>query len=203
MVLQPAPGLHVDVHQAVEVTPEKTMSDPVDLVAAAVSLVSTIVFFAANRAPRATVDTAVAPLKVPERRMTYSAGDIMEFRQRALNAPGAALDLYCNRVLLIDIGFAISLALTSAILWQFSESLGAPHWLAMVGTVMSCLYGICDVGEDLALRILLQRDSVTVSGASRAAAFTLGKLLTICLSIFGVVIFLALSTLLGPPKRRP
>jgi hypothetical protein len=66
----------------------------------------------------------------------------------------------------------------------------------LAGTATSYLYGLFDVGEDVTLRILLKKELIRSSDASVAAAFTLGKLLTISLSIFGVVIFLMLSILL-------
>jgi len=57
------------------------------LAAHVVVLILTVTFFALNRCPRAKVDAAVSPLKVPERRLTYSADDLMRFREKALLGP--------------------------------------------------------------------------------------------------------------------
>lgn len=171
------------------------------LAALVVFLILMVTFFALNRSARAKVDAALSPLKVPERRLTYSADDLMRFREKALSAPGDPLELYLTRVLSIDIGFAVSLALASAILWQLAANIGAPARLVLAGTAMSYLYGLFDVGEDVTLKILLKKELIRSSDASVAAAFTLGKLLTISLSIFGVVIFLMLSILLWPGDR--
>ena len=165
--------------------------------------IATIGFYGANYKLRAAVDEAVAPLKVPERRPGYNAKDLKDFRTKALERPtrteGTALELYRQSVLPIDIGFAIALGLFSLVFW----ALIAPHVsmplarsLCLAAGVAGLLYGVLDVCEDIVLRVLLQPDrDISELAASGANALTWLKIVTICLSGIGALVFFLLGVL--------
>jgi len=164
-----------------------------------VSLAFTLLFHLLNRKPRADVDAAVIPLKVPERRYGYSARELGEFRTAALHAPAingqSPLDLYRKRVLPVDVGFAVALALASYCLWQIAvPTMGANglvNWISTMGWALSFLYGAFDFGEDASLFFLLKRDPTYSGTVTFASLCTMGKMITITGSLFGLAIFLA------------
>ncbi|UFZ08074.1 hypothetical protein LQG66_18055 [Bradyrhizobium ontarionense] len=166
------------------------------------SLVLTVAFHFLNRTPRLSVDRAVAPLRVPERTRGYSADQLIAFRLRALDtdtkARQTALSIYRDKVLRIDIGFAVALGLFSALLWHWiTPYLPSQPFLtgvSWIGWSASFLYLIFDVAEDIALIQLLSPDRAIGTGeASIASTFTVGKLVFIIGSLFGLVVFLVLA----------
>ncbi len=71
-----------------------------------------------------------------------------------------------------------------------------PPWLVMVGVTMSAPYGLFDLAEDMVLFLLMDRLRVVqASDAMAASTFTIGKMLAVSLSVFGIAIFVALSVL--------
>ncbi|MDA9463188.1 hypothetical protein [Bradyrhizobium sp. CCBAU 53415] len=165
-------------------------------------LALTLLFHLLNRKPRALVDAAVSPLKVPERRpWGYTGLELQEFRETALQATAergrSALDLYRKTVLLIDIGFAISLAFASFFLWWSAVPTMGPNglvnWIATMGWILSLFYGGFDIGEDASLYFLLGYDSTGSEAANFAAGCTIGKMIAITGSLFGLAIFLTLA----------
>jgi len=167
-----------------------------------VALAFTLLFHFLNRKPRADIDAAVLPLKVPERRpYGYSARELGEFRTAALHAPAingrSPLDLYRKWVLPVDIGFAIALALASYCLWRIMVpemgANGLVNWISTMGWALSVLYGTFDFGEDASLFFLLERDPTYSRTVPFASGCTTGKMITITGSLFGLAIFLALA----------
>ncbi|WP_407193231.1 hypothetical protein [Bradyrhizobium sp. STM 3566] len=172
------------------------------IVGLVVTGVATLGFFGANHKFGAAVDRAVAPIKVPERRWRgYSAQDLNEFRIAALKQPTAfgksALDLYRDRVLLIDMGFAVALGFFSLLSWVVAAQQAGSSFvssLAMFCGTGGAIYGLSDLGEDIILRMLLQPGrAVRDDDAKRATALTSLKFATICISIVGAIVFALLS----------
>lgn len=202
MVIQRQQGLHLVFHQAIEIavrTSSRSDGFPEWCIAGLVaSGAATIGFYHANHKLRSAVDEAVAPLEVPERRRRgYSDQDLVDFRTFALSRPTpfgkSALEIYRERVLKIDIGFAVALGLFSLLGWiVVAQQVGHPLALsfAMLGGFASFLYGLSDFGEDVMLGMLLNPDrAIHHRKVERAAAFTLLKMITIWLSLFGGAAF--------------
>jgi hypothetical protein len=167
-----------------------------------VSLMLTVATHFLNRRSRLTVDRAVAPLRVPERMLGYGANQLSVFVVKATNllteSRQTVLDLYRGKVLPIDLGFAVALGLFSALLW----TLIAPHlpthpffaWVSWIGWSASFLYLIFDMAEDIALFLLLRPDRQIRNGqASIASTFTVGKMISITGSLFGLGVFAFLA----------
>jgi hypothetical protein len=164
-------------------------------------LASTHLFHFLNRKPRAAVDRAVAPLKVPERRLGYSGEKLEMFRAKALEAGSIngqnVLDYYRRTVLLIDLGFAVSLAAASYFLWCLAVPTMGPsallNWVSTMGWMLSLFYGGFDLGEDAGLYFLLKRDPTYSRAVPFASGCTLGKMIAIAGSLFGLATFLTLA----------
>ncbi|WP_315766754.1 MULTISPECIES: hypothetical protein [unclassified Bradyrhizobium] len=169
----------------------------------AVTLILTVLFHFLNRRPRLIVDRAVAPLRVPERmKGGYSADQLVAFGTRAhsvVTPTGrTALDLYRSIVLPIDVGFALALGLLSALLWEFIWPSIPPApllaWLGWIGPWASFAYLGFDLAEDVVLIRLLSPGRRIYAGQARiASTFTVCKLVFICVSVFGLIAFLALA----------
>ncbi len=180
---------------------------------ATVGVVFTLIFHFLNRRPRAEVDKALLPLKVPERRFCgYSASALAEFRAHASSAQTAsgqnALVLYRQYVLIVDMGFAISLAVASYCIWKIvMPGMGpsaALNWVSTMGAALSVFYGVFDFGEDASLFYLLKQDRLNPNAVTFACACTYGKLGAIAGSLFALAIFLALALVDRIiPKVRP
>lgn len=164
----------------------------------AVSGLATVGFYHANHKFRSAVDDSLAPVTVPERRKNgYNAQDLIDFRTLALNRPTSlgepALDVYRQRVLKIDIGFAVALGFFGVFGWVvIAQCTGHPLVLAlaMFCGFMSFLYGVSDLTEDLLLGILLEPNRpVSYQAAQNAVACTRTKIVTICLSLIAGAMF--------------
>ncbi|WP_141137137.1 hypothetical protein [Tardiphaga sp. OK246] len=168
-----------------------------------VSGAATVSFYAWNSGFRAAVDQAAAPIKVPERSFGYSANDLVSFREVASRHPTkfgrSALDLYRDSVLCIDIGFAISLSLFSFLCWYIAaQRIDIPvlQSVALIGQMAAFIYGLSDVAEDVTLRLLLApHRQIRVSDATRASTLTLLKMLSLCASLVGFLVFIVLVLL--------
>lgn len=183
------------------------------IVGSVISGAATIGFYQANARFRAAVDEAVAPWTVPERLLRrYDAQYLIDFRAIALarlTASGKpALDVYRSRVLPIDLGFAIALGLFGLFGWLLAIHFAASTLMLAVGLFggfASCVYAVCDLGEDILLRRLLDPEgSVAEQAAQKAATLTRMKLIFITLSVIGALTFLMLmlvSRMAKPVKR--
>ncbi|WP_315745463.1 MULTISPECIES: hypothetical protein [unclassified Bradyrhizobium] len=171
-----------------------------DQVLLIVSLILTVATHFLNRRSRSIVDRAMAPLCIPERmRRGYDAHQLSAFIAKATSCSTdrgrTILDLYRGKVLSMDLGFAVGLCLFSALVW----SLVTPHLPAYplftwVGWTASLLYLCLDVAEDIALIRLLRADrQVGRMETSIASIFTIGKIITITVSLFGLAVFLLLA----------
>ena len=156
----------------------------------------TVGCYVANTRFRAAVDDAMKPLRVPERRRSYTAEDLLEFRTISSNRPTplgpSALDVYRRRVLVLDCGFAVALAVFSLLCWFVATPNLAPsfRWIGWVCGFWSVCYGFADLGEDLMLRILLNPDQeIPERKADRAAAMTKLKFISITLSLVAVFVW--------------
>ncbi|MDE5464913.1 hypothetical protein [Bradyrhizobium sp. CSS354] len=171
-----------------------------------VSGVATIVFFGANHRFREAVDQAIAPMKVPERRWRgYSAQDLADFKRVGLERPTtfgkSALDVYRDRVLVLDLGFAVALGFFSLLSWVVAvQQIGSPlvSSFAMFGGMAGFIYGCSDVGEDFMLRMLLRPERIVRDDdARRATALTWLKFAMIGISIVGAAVFGMLTLVFG------
>ncbi|AMA59862.1 hypothetical protein [Bradyrhizobium sp. CCGE-LA001] len=162
-----------------------------------ISGVATVGWCAANSKYRVAVDGTVKPLLVPERRWRYSAQDLQEFRRAALKSQTrfgiSALEVYRERVLVIDCAFAIALGAFSLICWTLaSRTIDLPFmgWLSLVCGFGSVAYGVFDVGEDVVLRMLLTPSlEISKDKVDRAVVFTRLKIAMICLSLVALLIW--------------
>lgn len=165
-------------------------------------LALTILFHFLNRKLRDLVDAAIAPLKVPERRPSgYSQADLATFRDVAAQTQAdgrSALNLYRGKILTIDLGFAVCLAAFSYIAWDYAAPSqaalnGTIHWLGWLGRLMSLVYGLADVAEDVLLMALLRPQKPVGKRTSLASLCTRGKMISLTCSAFGVLVFLGLA----------
>jgi hypothetical protein len=158
-------------------------------------------FYGANYKLRIAVDDAVAPLQVPERQFGYTAQDLVVFTAKSDGQPTSfgrsALELYRERVLLLDIGFAVALGLFCLAFWRLAvQQVPSPIgvWFCVICGTAGLLYGLFDVCEDIMLRALLQRDRpINNLEAGLASVLTRFKMVAICVSVVGVAVFLLLS----------
>lgn len=163
--------------------------------------------FKANQAYRGAIDKALGrALDIPERVYPfYGAGYLNEFISAAARRPTAfgksVLDLYIRPTLLwIDVGFAIFCASFFALLWWGLMRLFPDHHLLGLVLrfflVMSVVYGVADVSEDLWLARLFSRGrKVTALEGAIACLLTQTKLLSFVLSIIGAPLFWLLGKL--------
>lgn len=168
----------------------------------AVSGLITVGCYSANARFRASVDHAVTPLRVPERRQTYTAKDLQEFRSLSFSRPTtlgrSALEVYRQRVLLLDCGFAAGLGVFSLLCWFAASSHLTPSfsWIAWFCGFWSVFYGFVDVGEDIMLRMLLNPNlEITEKKADGAATLTRLKFISITLSLVAVTVWALLGLL--------
>ncbi|MGY3149571.1 hypothetical protein ACVWYQ_006570 [Bradyrhizobium sp. USDA 3397] len=163
--------------------------------------VATVGCYAVNSKYRDAVDVAVNPLLVPERRWSYSTQDLLQFRQAALKSQTrfgmSALEVYRQRVLLLDGAFAIALGAFSVICWGLaSRTINLPFmgWLSLVCGFGSVAYGLFDFAEDIVLRTLLRPSfQISKEKADRVVALTRLKIVMICLSLVALLIWGALG----------
>jgi hypothetical protein len=180
------------------------------------SLTASASCFRANQKYRRAIDDALAPpgtvpMLVPERRLSYDAGYLDEFKRmaglRQTSFGKDALGLYLRPVLLwIDVGFAISLSLALVLFWYLLPwLLPGVRYIAAASTFclfMGLAYGVTDVAEDLWLARVLGKTSKTRKGeAIVACTLTRLKLATICLSLAGGLVFALYSFAFGRASR--
>jgi hypothetical protein len=147
-------------------------------------------------------------LVVPERLWSYDQAYLLSFATFAKGRPlgaGNALSAYIGPVLIVDIVFAIALALFAALLdFGVATALLAQPWAGravLVCSAMALLYGAADVAEDIKLRtILLRPHEIDAAETAAANALTRMKLVSLSLSISGVATFAALSTIAAVVK---
>jgi hypothetical protein len=161
--------------------------------------------FKANQPYRRAIDqTLGVGLTIPERVYpVYGAAYLNEFILAAAARPTvfgkSALDVYIHPTLLwIDVGFAFFCAGFSAFFWWGLLSLFyGHHRLELVlqfFLVMSVLYGVADVAEDLWLaKLLTNKRRVTSLEGWIACLLTQTKLLSSVLSILAALLFVFLG----------
>jgi hypothetical protein len=197
-------------------------------VATGLALVAVVILYAAAEARRRAMAAAMNPtgraelsllslshgngaerlrqfaLVVPERLWTYDQDYVQSFAVAARSArvgTDTALSSYIEKVLAVDIAFAIALALFAA-LFDFAVAtalLPAYGWagrIVLLTAAMALLYGAADVAEDIKLRMILrQAEAIDAAETAAANALTRLKIVALTLSISGVLTFLALSML--------
>jgi hypothetical protein len=136
--------------------------------------------------------------KIPERRWTYDAQDLDEFVRKAGGDDPPLLEFYRCILRGSDLAFAIAVAAMTAYIW--GQIAIAPvecvwlNWAALPLGAMGVLYGIADVAEDLKLSAILEHpDAIDQAETAATNILTRVKLVTICLSLIGAVIFLLYS----------
>ena len=125
----------------------------------------------------------------------------LSLRRRAMANRRVSVDqrseLYRERVLLLDIGFAVALGLFCLAFWRLAvQQVPSPIgvWFCIICGTAGLLYGLFDVCEDITLRALLQRDRpINNLEAGLASVLTRFKMVAICVSVVGVAVFLLLS----------
>jgi hypothetical protein len=163
-------------------------------------------------------------LAIPERLWTYDNFYLEKFakaaRQARLPGGGTALDSYIGMAMIFDIVFAAALGLSVALFEFDVASLLLPECPLFGGAVMffACMgavYGAADVAEDLKLMSILKdwrnanagdaeaRISIDGGEAAAANALTRIKIVTISLSVLGVVVFLFFSLAAAAIYRKP
>jgi hypothetical protein len=177
-----------------------------------VALVAAAWCFKANQAYRGAIDDALgATLNVPERVYPfYGAAYLNRFISTAARRPTvfdrSALALYIRPTLLwIDVGFAIFCAGFSALFWWALTRLFSDHHslelFLRFFLVMSVVYGVADVSEDLWLARLFSRGSkITAPEGAIACFLTQTKLLSFVLSIVGAMLFALLGKIFAADR---
>ncbi len=163
-------------------------------------------------------------LVAPEELWTYDADYVERFAKAASRAAlpqTTALALYVGPVLHWDIAFAVALGLFVAIVDLASAALVDEPLLS--GVLIFCgamgvVYGAADVAEDLKLISILTDwhaqvrtranttiESARIDGGEAAAANALTriKMITITLSIVGIVIFMVMKAVAAVVYRTP
>jgi len=172
-------------------------------------------------------------LTVPERRWTYHQDYMIKFMDPILPLPSEAekpcpLDYYANRILPLDIGFAILFAafiVCTALL--MADWFGERTWIARAFVIFAgfgLVYGAADVAEDIKLRsIFIQARGVRTAAdisesrvfgtaiadaaeVDAANALTRIKIASLAASIIGLVAFgllLALDAIVSLISRGP
>jgi hypothetical protein len=136
---------------------------------------------------------------IPERCWTYDARDLEVFANAADHA--GMLRFYVNTILRgSDVCFAIALAAVTAFIWYWIAVTPMEYrivnWAALPLGAMAILYGIADVAEDIKLAsILNHRQSIDRADAAATNMLTRIKMVTLTLSVIGVLIFFAVSVL--------
>jgi hypothetical protein len=139
---------------------------------------------------------------IPERLFSYDALEIKRFAdvaRRFAIGHRNALAFYRDVILRrSDIGFAIALASTTAFIcfklavWPMPFAL--MNWIAVPLGSMAILYGIADVAEDLKLASILDHpDQIDRAEAAATNMLTRIKIISLSLSVVGVVIFLVIQ----------
>jgi hypothetical protein len=159
-----------------------------------VGLAVAVVWNAVNRArwDIAWAAAGNAAIDIPERRWTYDAQDLEQFAEPASRTN--LLPLYQRILRSSDLGFAFFVAAVSTyIWWRIADTrLGCPvvNWAALPLGAMAILYGIADIAEDLKLSSILEHpNAIDRAEAAATNMLTRIKLVTICLSLIGLVIF--------------
>jgi hypothetical protein len=133
--------------------------------------------------------------KHPEGRWCYDNRDLEEFARAAADVPGDALEFYRQSILRrSDLCFAIALAGLTAWIWGCIAITPQSHiwlnWIALPGAAMAIVYGIADVAEDLKLASIFDSaDKVDRAEAMAANMLTRIKMVALCLSLIGLIIF--------------
>jgi hypothetical protein len=163
-------------------------------------------------------------LAIPERLWTYDNFYLDKFARAAHDTPlprgGTALDAYIGPTMSADIVYAAALGLSVA-LFAFDAAAALLPKHLIIGNVflffaaMGLVYGAADVAEDLKLTSILRdwRDAggaaapghfhIDGGEAAAANALTRIKFVTVCLSIFGAVVFLIFSGIAAVIYRAP
>jgi hypothetical protein len=163
-------------------------------------------------------------LAIPERLWTYDGFYLERFAKEAhaarLLRGGTALDCYMGSTMNSDVVFAAALGLFVAFFQFDVATVLMPRYPLISSVLMFCacmgaVYGAADVAEDLKLMSILKdwhgagaegatgHIHIDVGEAAAANALTRIKIVTICLSILGGVVFLILSGIADIIYRRP
>ena len=139
-----------------------------------------------------------ATIKIPERLWTYDAQDLEEFVRIAGRVSPNALPPYVSILRRSDLCFAVFVATASAYVWWriaiTPMGWSFINWAALPLGAMAILYGIADVAEDLKLSSILKHPhAIDQAEAAATNMLTRVKLVTICLSLIGLVMFVLYS----------
>ena len=141
---------------------------------------------------------------IPERRWAYDAQDLESFAALASSVQigrQTALRFYVKNILKgSDILFAIALAAITAVACYKIAVSPMPfpwlNWIALPFGAMAILYGIADIAEDLKLAaILAHPEKIDRADAAATNMLTRIKIVSLALSVVGLLIFLILAAL--------
>jgi hypothetical protein len=126
---------------------------------------------------------------------------LIVFREKSADRPTSlgqpALQLYRERVLILDIGFAVALSLFCLAFWRLvAQQAPSPFttWLSIIGGTAGLLYGFTDVCEDVVLRALLERGRpISNFESTFASVVTRLKIIAICVSVVGAIVFVLMG----------
>jgi hypothetical protein len=156
-------------------------------------------------------DWSAYSLIPPERVWCYGPGYLTAFRKRASGAKTSfgdtALERYIRPVLIWnDIAFAILTGLFATLTDIGISSVvhhAIVHLTLLLLAISGFAYGVVDVMEDVALIRILKAPATIVSTnqAAGAQALTRLKMLTLTISVSGLVLFVALGIIRSVYKR--
>jgi hypothetical protein len=140
-------------------------------------------------------------VKIPERRATYDPADLRAFVRaiEGLRVAGCpALDFYVGHILRrSDLGYAVALSLLTAVFWAevaLSPFVGdVLAWMALPFGAMAIVYGVADIAEDVKLARILEHPTIDRADVASTSALTRIKMVSLFLSVAGLVIFLILQ----------
>jgi hypothetical protein len=136
---------------------------------------------------------------IPERCWSYDGRDLEVFAEAADRA--GMLGFYVNAILRrSDVCFAIALSAITAFIWYRIAVTPMAYWIfnwaALPLGAMAVLYGMADVAEDIKLATILNhRQSIDRADAAATNMLTRIKMVTLTLSLIGVVIFAVVALL--------